>query len=56
MQSNSSKTKHIFAFEAKKYVSVTLAGVMNFKSDSSLIGMNRKAAELNVDKPTLSWK
>ena len=51
------QAKHVFAFEAKKYVAVTEAGIKDFRSDSEFKDfwqqVNRKAAELNIDEPTL---
>ena len=51
------QAKRVFAFEAKKYVAVTVAGLNDIKSDSEFKDIwqevNRKAAELNIDQPTL---
>ena len=54
------QAKHVFAFEAKKYVAVTEAAIRDFRSDSEFKDfwqqVNRKAAELNIDEPTLPWR
>ena len=51
------QAKRVFAFEAKKYVAVTVAGLKDIRSDSEFKDIwqevNRKAAELNIDEPTL---
>ena len=51
------QAKRVFAFEAKKYVAVTVTGLKDFRSDSKFEDfwqeVNQRAAELHIDEPTL---